>query len=163
MSFIKKIISFVKLFIQKRKERKVKKLSAKIQKINKQQPMGLSYIDARQETNVLDVDLIDDNASEKDKKKVRQYTKCLVTALTIMACVWISTSYILAAIALVMYGNAEPLSSLSEKVCEVIIGTVIAYAFKSLLESYSAAKHDLDVMKFKQSVDEPSSDEEAVG
>lgn len=125
--------------------------------------MGLSYIDARQETNVLDVDLLDDNVSEKDKKKVRQYTKCLVTSLTIAACVWISTSYILAAVALVMYGNAEPLSSLSEKVCEVIIGTVVAYAFKSLLESYSSAKHDLDVMKLTQSNEHFIDENESVG
>ena len=142
MNLIKKIIRFFKIFIEKRKARK--------------RVAGVSYIDLRKKTDVLDVDLLDDNASEKDKKKVRQYTKSLVTGLTIAACAWISTSYVLAAVALVMYGNAEPLSSLSEKVCEVIIGTVIAYAFKSLLESYSAAKHDLDVMKLEQkNNDEP--------
>lgn len=149
MKFIKKIMAFIKSFIQKRKVRKLRKKQEKL-KIQ-EQPMGVSYIDMRkQETSVLDVDLVDDGASKTDKKKVRQYTKCLVTGLTIAACVWISSSYILAAIALVMYGNAEPLSSLSEKVCEVIIGTVIAYSFKSWLESYSAAKHDLDVMKLEQ-------------
>lgn len=135
MKLIRKITTFFKIFIQKRKARK--------------QAVGSFYIDSRKKTDVLDVDLLDDNASEKDKRQVRQYTKSLVTGLTIAACAWISTSYVLAAVALVMYGNAEPLSSLSEKVCEVIIGTVIAYAFKSLLESYSAAKHELDVMKFK--------------
>ena len=69
MNFIKKVILFIKIFKQKRKQRKVNKLNLKIQKLNKNQPMGLSYIDARKETNVLDVDLVDDNASEKDKKK----------------------------------------------------------------------------------------------
>lgn len=155
MKLIKKIINFFKIFRIKRKQRKLNK--------NNSQPMGLSYIDARQETNVLDVDLVDDNASEKDKKKIRQYTKILVTSLTIMACLWISTSYILAAVALVLYGNAEPLSSLSEKVCEVIIGTVIAYSLKSLLESYSAAKHDLDVMRLEYTEKETINNDEPMG
>jgi hypothetical protein len=133
--------------------------------------MGASFVNPNAtvinvggETNVLDVDLIDDNANEKDKKKVRQYTKSLVTALTIMACVWISMSYLLSTIALVMYRNAEPLSSLSEKVCEVIIGVVIAYAFKSYLESYSSAKHSLDVMKLESTNENINeNDEQSVG
>ena len=159
MKFIKKIITFIKLFYQKRK----------LRKRNKKQPMGTSFINPNAtvinvggETSVLDVDLVDDNVNDNDKKKVRQYTKSLVTALTVMACVWISSSYILATIALVVYGNAEPLSSLSEKVCEVIIGVVISYAFKSYLESYSSAKHDLDVMKLEttmESTNENNNDE----
>ena len=159
MKFIKKIITFIRIFYQKRKLRKQ----------NKKQSMGSSFINPNAtvinvggETSVLDVDLVDDNVNDKDKKKVRQYTKSLVTALTVMACVWISSSYILATIALVMYGNAEPLSSLSEKVCEVIIGVVIAYSFKSYLESYSSAKHDLDVMKLEttmESINENNNDE----
>ena len=163
MKFIKKIIKFIKIFFQKRKLRKQ----------NRKQPMGASFINPNAtvinvggETSVLDVDLVDDNVNDKDKKKVRQYTKSLVTALTVMACVWISSSYILATIALVMYGNAEPLSSLSEKVCEVIIGVVIAYAFKSYLESYSSAKHDLDVMKLETTMEptnENINDEQSVG
>ena len=163
MKFIKKIITFIKIFYQKRKLRKQ----------NKKQPMRSSFINPSAtvinvdgETSVLDVDLVDDNVNDKDKKKVRQYTKSLVTALTVMACVWISSSYILATIALVMYGNAEPLSSLSEKVCEVIIGVVIAYAFKSYLESYSSAKHDLDVMKLETTMEptnENINDEQSVG
>ena len=162
MKFIKKIITFIKIFYQKRKLRKQ----------NKKQPMKSSFINPNAtvinvggETSVLDVDLVDDNVNDKDKKKVRQYTKSLVTALTVMACVWISSSYILATIALIMYGNAEPLSSLSEKVCEVIIGVVIAYAFKSYLESYSSAKHDLDVMKLETIMESTSENinDEAVG
>lgn len=156
MKFIKRIINFVKIFIRKRKNRKLLKKQ-------KSQPMGMNYIDLRRETNPLDVDLLDDNTSQKEKKKVRQYTKILVTALTVMACIWISTSYLLSTIALVMYGNTEPLSSLSEKVCEVIIGVVIAYAFKSYLESYSSARHDLDVMKINQSNEDNIKDEESVG
>lgn len=130
---------------------------------------GVTVLDLDNETNVLDVDLIDDNISDEDKKTVRQYTKSLVTALSIMACIWISMSYLLSTVALVMYGNAEPLSSLSEKVCEVIIGVVIAYACKSFFESFAAAKHDLNVMKLthdesiNESIEETINDEESVG
>lgn len=154
----------------------IKKIWNKIKNLfhKKSKPVGATrvvpnaaVIHIDDKTDVLDVDLVDDDASKKDKKKVRQYTKSLVTALTIMACIWISTSYILATVALVMYGNAEPLSSLSEKVCEVIIGVVIAYAFKSYLESYSSAKHDLNVMKLEsvnESINENEIDnEESVG
>ena len=103
----------------------------------KQKKMSHTYIDLRRETSVLDVDLIDDRTDNVNKKKVRQYTKILITSLTIFACVWISWSYILASIALCMYGNPEPLSTLSEKVCEVIIGTVIAYCLKAFFESFA--------------------------
>ena len=127
MKFIKRITNFIKLFIQRIKQKKHKK----------QQSTGLSYIDARKSTNVLDVDLLNDNISKSDNKKVRQYTKKLITALTIFACIWISWSYILASIALCIYGNPEPLSTLSEKVCEVIIGAVIAYCLKAFFESFA--------------------------
>lgn len=157
---MKKIINFFKLFHQKRKARRQTKKY-------KSQPMGASIINPNGTViniadgkSVLDVDLIN-GASEKDKKKVRQYTKCLVTALSIMACLWISMSYVLSYVALIMYGNAEPLSSLSEKVCEVIIGVVISYAFKSYLESYSSAKHDLDMMKLDNVIE--NKNDEAVG
>ena len=143
MKFIKKLASFFKLFIQKRKQRKIKKLNTKIQKINKNQPMGLSYIDTRQETNVLDVDLLDNNAKDKDKKLVRQYTKTLITTLTIMAIIWISWSYILATIALFLYGTVEPLITVSTKVCEVVLGAVIAYCLKAFFETFAQKTMEL--------------------
>ena len=131
MNFIKKIKLFFENFKQKRKQGKVKKLELKIQKLSNNQPM---------------------DSSCADNKKIKQYSKCLVTALTIAACLWISMSYLLSTVALIMFGNAEPLSSLSEKVCEVIIGVVIAYSCKSFSESFAEAKHDLDVMKIKESI-----------
>lgn len=162
MQIMKKIINFFKLFHQRRKERRQSKKY-------KSQPMGASIINPNGTVinvdngkSVLDVDLIN-GASEKDKKKVRQYTKCLVTGLSIMACLWITMSYVLSYVALIMYGNAEPLSSLSEKVCEVIIGVVISYAFKSYLESYSSAKHDLDMMKLDNISVTENKNDEAVG
>ena len=140
MKFIKKIITFIKIFYQKRKNRKLLKKQ-------KSQPVGMNYVDLRKETNVLDVDLIDKNTNQKDKKKVRQYMKCLVTSLTFFACIWISTSYVFAGIALLNFGNSDPLTSLSEKVCETILGVCITYGLKSYLETFSQEKHKLDIMK----------------
>ena len=89
MKFIKRIINFVKIFIRKRKNRKLLKKQ-------KSQPMGMNYIDFRKETNVLDVDLIDKNISEKARKKVRQFTKTIIITYTITSIVWITWSYLLA-------------------------------------------------------------------
>ena len=71
MKFLKRIITFIKIFYQKRKNRKQLKNQ-------KSQPIGMNYVDLRRETNVLDVDLIDKNISEKAKKKVRQFTKTII-------------------------------------------------------------------------------------
>ena len=70
-------------------------------------------------------------------EKAMTYTKMLVTALTIMAAIWISWSYVLATIALLYYGNIDPLSTVSEEVCRTIIATVIGYCVKSLCENIS--------------------------
>ena len=133
MKLIKRIFYCIKDFMQNRKNKK----------LQKQQPMGLSYIDARQETNVLDVDLVDDNATKQNKKKLRQFTKIIITTLTISAIVWITWSYVLASIALILYGNPEPMSSLSEKVCEVVLGTVIAYCLKAFFETFAEKSMEL--------------------
>lgn len=109
----------------------------------------------KKETGVLDVNLLDDNASKTDKKKVRQYTKVLITTLTACSCIWISTSYILASVALIMYGNTELLSTLSEKVCEVILGTVCAYSLKSFFETFSQKGMELLDKKSKKTLDTP--------
>ena len=117
-----------KLFI------KIKSLILSLFK-RKEQPVGMSYIDARKETNVLDVDLIDDNASEKDKKEFRQYTKLYVTILSVIACIWVTWSYILATYATVVLQNIEFLMSLSIKVLEVILGVGMGYFTKAFLET----------------------------
>lgn len=145
MKFIKKIINFIKVFIQKRKNRKLLKKQ-------KSQPMGMNYIDFRKETNVLDVDLIDKNVSEKDKKKLRQYSKMIVTFFCVMSAIWVSFSYIFAGYALVVYGNVEVLQDLSKEICVTLIAIFCSYFAKSYLESFSSAKHDLDVMKLEEKI-----------
>ena len=96
------MLRFFKKFLALRKKRKA---------------LMLSPIIIKNETSVLDVDLLDKQTSEQDKKTVRQYTKTLITALTICSCVWISLSYVMSAYALIVYGDSDPLSNLSERVC----------------------------------------------
>ena len=123
--------------------------------------MGTAII-VEKDTNPLDVDLVDDNLNTKDKKKLRQYTKCLVTALTIMACIWITVSYIYAGIGLFLYGNPEVLIELSKQVCVTILGVTISYCIKAYMESYSEAKHIEDMAQIQQPL-LPSEDNEGVG
>lgn len=130
MKFIKRIINFVKIFIRKRKNRKLLKKQ-------KSQPMGMNYIDFRKETNVLDVDLIDKNISEKARKKVRQFTKTIIITYTITSIIWITWSYLLATYAMIVLLNVEPMSSLSEKVCDVISGYIIVYCLKAFFETFA--------------------------
>jgi hypothetical protein len=144
------MIRFIKKFIEIRKRRKNK-------------PMGTAII-VEKDTNPLDVDLVDDNLNTKDKKKLRQYTKCLVTALTIMACIWITISYVYAGIGLFLFGNSEVLIELSKQVCVTILGVTISYCIKAYMESYSEAKHLEDMAKIDQTLLPPSDeDNEAVG
>ena len=126
MKLIKRIFNCIKVFIQKRKQRKLNKNVA-----------GSFYIDSRNKTDVLDVDLISDELSEKEKKSLRQTTKLVIWTLLIFAIIWISWSYVLSTIALVSFGNAEPLSDLSQEVCRVIIGTTLGYMAKSFVETFA--------------------------
>ena len=143
------MIGFIKKFIEIRKRRKNK-------------PMGTAII-VEKDTNPLDVDLVDDNINTKDKKKLRQYTKRLVTALTTMACIWITISYVYAGIGLFLFGNSEVLIELSKQVCVTILGVTISYCIKAYMESYSEAKHLEDMAKIDQTVLPSVEDDEAVG
>ena len=80
---------------------------------------------------------------EKDKPT---YSKLLTSWLVVMAAGWISWSYILATIALIWHENVDPLTTLSVKVCETIIGTVIVYGAKALFENISkyTVTHDTE-------------------
>ena len=130
MKFIKKIITFIKIFYQKRKNRKLLKKQ-------KSQPVGMNYVDLRKETNVLDVDLIGKGSSEELMKKVRQFTKVIITTFTIASILWITWSYFLATYAMIVLANVEPMSSLSEKVCDVISKYILVYCLKAFFETFA--------------------------
>ena len=161
MKFIKRIINFVKIFIRKRKNRKLLKKQ-------KSQPMGMNYIDFRKETNVLDVDLIDKNTSEKARKKVRQFTKTIIITYTITSIIWITWSYLLATYAMIVLLNVEPMSSLSEKVCDVISGYIIVYCLKAFFETFAEKGMELIERHINKDIESSESinsinDDEPVG
>lgn len=113
---------------------------------------SLINVEEKKETNVLDVDLVDDNATKGNKKKLRQYTKKIVDILVIMSCLWITWSYILSTIAVIRFQDVQVLSSLSEEVCRTILGVVIAYALKSFCESFAEAKQSLKEKEFYEDI-----------
>jgi len=131
---------------------KIKNLILKIKSIfikPKLQPMGstiipnATIIKTDDETNPLDVDLLKGNI--KNTKKLRQYTKSLVTVLTTFACMWITLSYILSAYALIKYQISQPLSDLSQQVCITILGVVISYCLKAFIETYCEKKNEIEL------------------
>ena len=152
LKFFKKIINFIKLFIHKIKQRKIKKLNTKIQKLNKNQPMGLSYIDARQETNVLDVDLIDDNASEKDKKKVRQYTKKWVDIILTVSLIDVQMCFVLA-----FLGKDQIAETLGIAIITEIVAIGLGYMLKAFFETNSQKKNELEMERIKHTYEVPQS------
>lgn len=74
---------------------------------------------------------------EKKPKQKATFTKKIVVFLLFMATLWITWSYVLATIAMKLYGYTDPITTLSIQVCGTILGTVIAYAVKSGVENVS--------------------------
>lgn len=77
---------------------------------------------------------------KSEKKKFIQYTKKFVTIITMFACIWVTWSYVLATYALKVYGNFEPLTSLSQDVTNSIICVGLGYFAKSFVETYCEKK-----------------------
>ena len=75
------------------------------------------------------------------------FTKVVVCTMLYLATAWITWSYVLATTALIMYGNADPLSELSSEVCRTIIATVISYCVKALFENISKYNFGKDEQK----------------
>lgn len=104
---------------------------------------NITIIDTQKETNVLDVDLIDKSITEKDKKILRQYTKQLVTFLTIMGSVWVTWSYILATYVTIVLKEPYVVIELSKQVLITILGTVVVYGIKAFFETFFKKKNEL--------------------
>ena len=101
------------------------------------QPIHSDVTVVNDETNVLDVDLIDKNTSEKNKKIIRQYSKKVITIILSAAIIWVTWNYVLATYALITYQASEPMVELSKEICTAIIATVVAYFAKAFLESFA--------------------------
>ena len=161
MKFIKKIITFIKLFFQKRKLRKQSKL----------QPMGASFVNPNAtvinvggETNVLDVDLVDDNASEKDKKKVRQYTKVRVDIILFVSLFDVQLCFVLAFLDKVQIAETLGVAIITE-----IVAVALGYMLKAFFETNAERKNELELERIKRTYEvtkptlELDNDEQAVG
>lgn len=132
------MIKVIKKFIALRKQRR----------LNKQKPMGSTILIDKKDfqSDLLSSELLN-NVSDKNKKKVRQYSKILMTIIVILGGCWITFSYYLAWYALKTYQNTETLESLSKQVCLTLLGTALGYFCKSYFESYSESKHELDMLQ----------------
>lgn len=161
MKFIKKIITFIKLFFQKRKLRKQ----------NKKQPMGASFVNPNAtvinvggETSVLDVDLVDDNASEKDKKKVRQYTKKWVDIILTVSLIDVQFCFVLA-----FLGKDQIAETLGIAIITEIVAIGLGYMLKAFFETSAQKKNEIEMERIKRTYEvnkptlESNNDEQAVG
>lgn len=160
MKFIKKIITFIKLFFQRRKLRKQ----------NKKTTYGASFINPNatvinvgDKTSVLDVDLVDDNASKKDKKKVRQYTKKWVDIILTVSLIDVQFCFVLA-----FLGKDQIAETLGIAIITEIVAIGLGYMLKAFFETNSQKKNELEMERIKRTyeVNKPASeinDDEAVG
>lgn len=145
MNLIKKIIRFFKIFIEKRKARK--------------QVAGSFYIDSRKKTDVLDVDLLDDNASEKDKKKVRQYTKKWVDIILTVSLIDVQLCFVLA-----FLGKDQIAETLGIAIITEIVAIGLGYMLKAYFETNSQKKTELEMERIKRTYEvNQSNDNESVG
>lgn len=160
MKFIKKIITFIKLFFQRRKLRKQ----------NKKTTYGASFINPNatvinvgDKTSVLDVDLVDDNASEKDKKKVRQYTKKWVDIILTVSLIDVQFCFVLA-----FLGKEQIAETLGIAIITEIVAIGLGYMLKAFFETNAQKKNEIEMERIKRTyeVNKPtleSDDEQAVG
>ncbi len=82
---------------------------------------------------------------EQEKPKVDSFTKVIVLVLIINAIAWVWCSYGLA-----FLGRYEIAESLSETAITTILGTVIAYCAKSMVENVN--KHGVNLRPTNKSV-----------
>lgn len=130
---------------------KIKNLILKIKSIfikPKLQPMGstiipnATIIKTDNETNPLDVDLVDDNISNKDKKELRTFTKKWVDRILTISLFDIQLCFVLA-----FMGKENIAESLGIAMATEIVGTIAGYYAKSFFETYSEKKNDIEMEK----------------
>lgn len=82
--------------------------------------------------------------SRKKKKQTKQtFTKLWVNRLLWFACLWITFSYLLAAMGMVAIAE-----SLSQTACTTIIGIVIGYLCKSFFETKAEKNLEFEKEKY---------------
>ena len=158
--FFKKIFLRIKLNFLKFKLKRIKQLNMKPMENVKSSVMGATsivpggtVINVDGGKSVLDVDLISDKLNNDEKKKLRQTTKTFMWTLVVASLVWISWSYVLATISLILLQNPEPLSELSKEVCTVVLGSIIGYMCKSFVETFAQKTSELVEKHWEHNVD----------
>ena len=101
---------------------------------------------------------------ESQKKELRQYSKRIVTALFLCSVLWVSASYVMAFYALIFQENVDTVSSVTEKVVDMLKVVFGYYFAKSFLETYSEKKDELylQTLDSEHAADDPQ-DSEDVG
>ena len=100
---------------------------------------------------------------ETRKQFIWTFTKHWVSRLVTLACIWVTLPYLLGALSGKL--NIEPdvikyLVSLSNNVCKLIIGVMVAYMIKSFSETFAEEKNKLIVKEMEQ---ETENTDESVG
>lgn len=95
-------------------------------------------------TNVLDVDLVDDNTSEENKNKIRTFTKKWVDIILTVSLIDIQLVFVLAYL-----GKEQIAETLGVAIVTEIIGVTISYLCKSYFESFSQAKNKIELERMK--------------
>jgi len=103
---------------------------------------GVTVIDLNKETNPLDVDLVDNNASEKDNKAIRTFTKKWVDIILTVALIDVQLVFVLA-----FLGKTQIAETLGVAIVTEIVGIGLGYMAKSYFESYSSEKNKLEIEK----------------
>jgi hypothetical protein len=97
---------------------------------------------------------------QKHKTKLNQnpltFTKRLVILILWLSIVWVTWSYILATIAVIKYGESSVVESLSERIVEALIATILGYLCKAYFETKNEEKNRIQ----EKQIDLDSSQEE---
>lgn len=119
-------------------------IKKKKRKRKKKKPIQKSHftIINDNETNPLDVDLVDDNISNKDKKELRTFTKKWVDRILTISLFDIQLCFVLA-----FMGKENIAESLGIAMATEIVGTIAGYYAKSFFETYSEKKNDIEMEK----------------
>ena len=146
--FFKEILLSLKIKFLEFKLKRIKKLELKKNIIESMPSLNQpilgtnivpngTVININNDKSILNTDLISDKLNNEEKKRLRQTTKTFMWTLVVASLIWISWSYVLATISLILLQNPEPLSELSREVCTVILGSVIGYMCKSFIETFA--------------------------
>ena len=93
--------------------------------------------------------------SRISKMKLQHYSKKIVTAVLIFSFIWVTASYVLA-----FMGKEQTAISLSGKIVDVLIGTILVYCIKSLFENLAKGIEDMVVKRSTPIIHELASTQE---